>query len=219
MKIHKEGYSTIVIVLVLLAATLSIINYFNPVQTPVHWVFYAASVVFFLFILRFFRNPFRTVTIDNNSIISPADGKVVVLEETFENEYFKDKRLLVSIFMSPNNVHKNWYPLSGIIKYYRHHAGKFLVAWHPKSSELNERTTVVIKPENHGEILVRQIAGAVAQRIVCYAGEGLNIDQGEELGFIKFGSRVDIFLPLGTKVLVEKNQKVKGCCDVIAQLG
>jgi phosphatidylserine decarboxylase len=219
MKIHKEGYSTIVIVIVVLATALTAINYFNPVQTAVHYAAYAAAVVFYLFILRFFRDPYRTIEIDNTQIIAPADGKVVVLEETFENEYFKDKRLLVSIFMSPNNVHKNWYPLSGIINYYRHHAGKFLVAWHPKSSELNERTTIVIQPDNREEILVRQIAGAVAQRIVCYADEGLTIDQGEELGFIKFGSRVDIFLPLGTKVLVEKNQKVKGCCDVIAQLG
>ncbi|NCA86069.1 MAG: phosphatidylserine decarboxylase family protein [Clostridia bacterium] len=219
MKIHKEGYSTIVIVILMLASALTAINYFNPVQTPVHYVAYVAAIVFYLFILRFFRDPYRTVQINNSQIIAPADGKVVVIEEAFENEYFKDKRLQISIFMSPNNVHKNWYPLSGIINYYRHHAGKFLVAWHPKSSELNERTTIVIQPENKAEILVRQIAGAVAQRIVCYADEGLDIDQGEELGFIKFGSRVDIFLPLGTKVLVEKNQKVKGCFDVIAKLG
>lgn len=219
MKIHREGYTTLVIVIVLLAAALTAINYFNPAQTPVHYVAYAAAVVFYIFILRFFRDPQRIVDIDNTQIIAPADGRVVVLEETFENEYFKDKRLQVSIFMSPNNVHKNWYPLSGMINYYRHHAGKFLVAWHPKSSELNERTTVVIQTESYGEILVRQIAGAVAQRIVCYADEGESIDQGEELGFIKFGSRVDVFLPPGTKVLVKKNQKVKGCRDVIAKLG
>ncbi len=205
--------------MLVLATALLIINYFNPVQTPVHYVIYAAAVVVFIFILRFFRNPQRIVDIDHTQIISPADGKVVVLEEAFENEYFKDKRLQVSIFMSPNNVHKNWYPLSGKIKYYRYHAGKFLVAWHPKSSELNERTTIVIQSENYGEILVRQVAGAVAQRIVCNAEERKSIDQGEELGFIKFGSRVDVFLPVGTKVLVEKNQKVKGCCDVIAKLG
>ncbi|HZK08810.1 MAG TPA: phosphatidylserine decarboxylase family protein [Bacteroidales bacterium] len=219
MKIHKEGYTTLVIMMLVLATALLIINYFNPVQTPVHYVIYAAAVVVFIFILRFFRNPQRIVDIDHTQIISPADGKVVVLEEAFENEYFKDKRLQVSIFMSPSNVHKNWYPLSGKIKYYRYHAGKFLVAWHPKSSELNERTTIVIQSENYGEILVRQVAGAVAQRIVCNAEERKSIDQGEELGFIKFGSRVDVFLPVGTKVLVEKNQKVKGCCDVIAKLG
>jgi phosphatidylserine decarboxylase len=216
MKIHKEGTSTITIILLLLALTLFFVNFFNPEQTIFHYLLYAMAFGFFIFILRFFRNPDRPVTPDDSVLICPADGKVVVIEEAHENEYFKDKRLQVSIFMSPNNVHKNWYPASGKINYYRHHPGKFLVAWHPKSSELNERTTVVIEQENGTEILVRQIAGAVAQRISCYAREGQNIQQGAELGFIKFGSRVDLFLPVGTKISVNKNQKVQGCIDKIA---
>jgi phosphatidylserine decarboxylase len=216
MKIHREGISTIIIIFLLLLLAVFIINHFNPQQTAIHYFLYLASTGFFIFILRFFRNPDRPVTPDESILISPADGKVVVIEEAEEKEYFKDKRLQVSIFMSPNNVHKNWYPSTGKIKYYRHHPGKFLVAWHPKSSELNERTTVVIEREDKTEILVRQIAGAVAQRISCYADEGKQIRQGEELGFIKFGSRVDLFLPPGTKILVEKNQKVSGCTDVIA---
>lgn len=218
MKIHREGIATIIIIFLLLGLAAFFINYFNPQQTPVHYFLYFSSIVFFGFIIRFFRDPLRTVEPDDTVLISPADGKVVVIEEAEETEYFKDHRLQVSIFMSPNNVHKNWYPSNGIIKYYRHHPGKFLVAWHPKSSELNERTTVVIERKDKIEILVRQIAGAVAQRISCYAGEGMKITQGEELGFIKFGSRVDIFLPLGTKVLVKKNQKVSGCEDIIAKM-
>lgn len=218
MKIHREGFSTIILILLLLGLAALFINYFNPVQTPVHYFLYFSSIVFLGFIIRFFRNPERPLQPNDSVLISPADGKVVVIGETEETEYFKDRRLQVSIFMSPNNVHKNWYPTNGIIKYYRHHPGKFLVAWHPKSSELNERTTVVIERKDKTEILVRQIAGAVAQRISCYAGEGKKIIQGEELGFIKFGSRVDLFLPPGTQVLVTKNQKVSGCVDVIAQL-
>ena len=218
MKIHREGISTIIIIFLLLGLAAFFINYFNPVQTPVHYFLYFSAIVFFGFIIRFFRDPLRPVDPDDTVLISPADGKVVVIEEAEETEYFKDRRLQVSIFMSPNNVHKNWYPSNGIINYYRHHPGKFLVAWHPKSSELNERTTVVIERKDKTEILVRQIAGAVAQRISCYAGEGMKIIQGEELGFIKFGSRVDLFLPLGTEVMVKKNQKVSGCGDVIAKM-
>ncbi|MCF8364742.1 MAG: phosphatidylserine decarboxylase family protein [Bacteroidales bacterium] len=218
MKIHKEGYSTIAIMFLAIAATLFSVNFFNPQQTLVHYFLYLLAAGFFIFIVRFFRNPVRPVDRDNSILISPADGKIVVIDETWENEYFGDRRIQVSIFMSPNNVHKNWYPTDGDIKYYRHHPGKFLVAWHPKSSEFNERTTVVIKRNDGMEILLRQIAGAVAQRISCYAEENKRIKQGEELGFIKFGSRVDIFLPLGTKIKVQKDQKVKGCIDVIASL-
>jgi len=218
MKIHKEGYQTIFIVLLAIAATLFSINYFNPQQTLFHYFLYLLATGFFIFIVRFFRNPERPLQPDNSILISPADGKVVVIDEVKENEYFNDQRIQVSIFMSPNNVHKNWYPTDGEIKYYRHHPGKFLVAWHPKSSEFNERTTVVIKRSDGTEILLRQIAGAVAQRISCYAEENKGIKQGEELGFIKFGSRVDIFLPIGTKINVQKDQKVKGCVDVIASL-
>ncbi len=216
MKIHKEGYQTIGLIIIIIGAALYFINYYNPIQSPVHYFAYISSILFLGFILRFFRDPVRTIEKNDSLIISPADGKVVVIEETVENEYFKDKRLQVSIFMSPNNVHKNWYPSCGTIQYYRHHPGKFLVAWHPKSSELNERTTVVVKRKDGAEVLLRQIAGAVAQRISCYAREGEEIEQGQELGFIKFGSRVDIFLPVGTKVNVVKNQKVKGCSDIIA---
>ncbi len=216
MKIHKEGTSTIIIIFLLLSLSLFFINYFNPGQTIIHFTLYFISLGFFIFILRFFRNPDRPVTPDESVLICPADGKVVVIEDVVEDEYFGDKRLQVSIFMSPNNVHKNWYPTSGKINYYRHHPGKFLVAWHPKSSSLNERTTVVIERDNGTEILIRQIAGAVAQRISCYANEGKTIRQGDELGFIKFGSRVDLFLPTGTKIEVTKNQIVQGCTDIIA---
>lgn len=218
MKIHKEGSQTIAIVFVVIALTVFFVNYFNPSQTIIHYLLYFIGFAFFIFIVRFFRNPIRSVSIDDSILISPADGRVVVIEETEEPEYFKDRRLQVSIFMSPNNVHKNWYPFSGFIKYYRHHPGKFMVAWHPKSSELNERTTVVIERKDKTEILMRQIAGAVAQRISCYAAEGKQIKQGDELGFIKFGSRVDLYLPLGTKIKVAKNQKVSGCVDAIAEL-
>lgn len=217
MRVHKEGYKIIVIVFVVLLLALLFINYYLPEQTPVHYFIYLASFFFFVFIVRFFRNPYRELLMDNNVIYSPADGKVVVIEESFENEYFKDKRLQVSIFMSPMNVHKNWYPVSGKVDFYKHHSGKFLVAWHPKSSDLNERTTVVIEKDDGTKILVRQIAGAVAQRISCYAKTAKTVTQGHELGFIKFGSRVDLFLPLDTKILVSKGQKVTGNFTVIGE--
>lgn len=168
--------------------------------------------------LQFFRNPNRQILTPSDSIVyAPADGKVVVIEETMENEYFKDKRLQVSIFMSPLNVHVNRNPISGIVNYIKHHKGRYLVAWHPKSSSENERTTVVI--ENNGaEVLLRQIAGAVAKRIVNYLEEGEQVEQGHDLGFIKFGSRVDLFLPLGTEINVKIGDKVKGNRTVIASL-
>jgi len=217
MKIHKEGYQTIGLIIFIIALALIFINYYNPAQTIIHFMIYLSAVIFFGFILRFFRDPLREVEKNDSVLISPADGKVVVIDEAIETEYFNDKRLQVSIFMSPNNVHKNWYPSCGTIEYYRHHPGKFLVAWHPKSSELNERTTIVLKRSDGTEILLRQIAGAVAQRISCYAEEGKKIEQGQELGFIKFGSRVDLFLPIGTRLHVTKNQKVQGCNDIIAE--
>lgn len=217
MRIHKEGYLIITIVAVMTLIIVLIINYFHPQQSFYHYFSYLALAMFMVFTVRFFRNPARPVTPDDSRIMSPADGRVVEIVEVSEPEFFNEIRLRVSIFMSPNNVHKNWYPISGVIDFFRHHPGKFLVAWHPKSSDLNERTTVVI---NNGKssILVRQIAGAVAQRIKCYATENEQVVQGEELGFIKFGSRVDVFLPLGTKVLVQKKQKVKGCTTIIARL-
>ena len=175
-----------------------------------------ATLLLLIIILQFFRNPKRTVEINENHIIAPVDGKVVVIEEVFEGEYFKDKRLQISIFMSPINVHVTRYGLSGLVKFSKYHPGKFLVAWHPKASEENERTTIVIENNTFGAILYRQIAGALARRIVNYAKEGMQVVQGTDAGFIKFGSRVDIFLPLGTPVNVVLNQKAIGGKTIIA---
>ena len=167
-------------------------------------------------VLQFFRNPSRKTIVNANHIIAPADGKVVVIEEVEEPEYFKDKRIQVSVFMSPINVHVNRFPLSGIVKYVKYHAGLYLVAWHPKSSTDNERTTIVVEHANKQQVLFRQIAGALARRIVYYCKENDNAVQGAEFGFIKFGSRVDIFLPIGTKIEVTLNQKVRGGETVLA---
>jgi len=174
-------------------------------------------VVFLIIILQFFRNPKRETELNENHIIAPVDGKVVVIEEVEEPEYFKDKRLQVSIFMSPINVHVTRYAMSGVIKYSKYHPGKYLVAWHPKSSTKNERTTVVIENKTIGEILYRQIAGALAKRIVNYAKEGEQVVQGTDAGFIKFGSRVDVYLPIGTKIHVNIGDTVKGGVQVIAE--
>lgn len=217
MSIHKEGYRIIIITLAMVAMIIAIINYFHPSQSIIHYLVYTGIVALLVFVVRFFRNPERPITVDESILIAPADGVVVEVAEADEKEYFNDQRLKISIFMSPNNVHKNWYPVSGTVRFFRHHAGKFLVAWHPKSSDLNERTTVVIEKENGVQILVRQIAGAVAQRICCYSEVNKKVKQGEELGFIKFGSRVDVFLPTGSEVLVSKNQKVIGCNTIIAR--
>jgi len=182
------------------------------------WPLLVLSVVLYGIILQFFRNPVREVLVaDQNLIYAPADGRVCVIEEVFENEYFKDKRLQVSIFMSPFNVHVNRNPVSGIIHYFRYHPGKYLVAWHPKSSTENERTTVVYGLGNT-EILMRQIAGALAKRIKWYIGEGDEVQQGHDMGFIKFGSRVDLYLPLDAKIEVTMNQQVKGNKTVVARL-
>jgi len=217
MRIHKEGYKIILVTFGVIAVTLFFIDWFLPHQTPVHYFIYLAALLFFVFIVRFFRNPERVVIEDESLILCPADGKIVFIDEVDENEYFKDKRLQVSVFMSPLNVHKNWYPLKGVVQFYKYHPGKFLVAWHPKSSELNERTTVVVHNSKHGPVLIRQIAGAVAQRIVCNAKLNTAVHQGDELGFIKFGSRVDLFLPPGTKIEVKYNQKVTGNVTVIGR--
>ena len=175
-----------------------------------------AILILLLLVLQFFRNPKRSVNVDDNTVIAPVDGKVVVIEEVFESEYFKEKRLQVSIFMSPINVHVTRYPVSGTIKFSKYHPGKFLVAWHPKSSTENERTTVVVENRIFGEILYRQIAGALAKRIINYAKQGTQVVQGEDAGFIKFGSRVDLYLPLGTKVNVKLGQKAVGGKTIIA---
>jgi len=213
--IHKEGISILIkLILGLSIVCLGIFYWIPSIYTGALVV----SSVLFLLVLQFFRNPNRQIlSPSDNKIYAPADGKVVVIEEAIENEYFKDKRLQVSIFMSPLNVHVNRNPISGIVNYIKHHEGKYLVAWHPKSSSENERTTVVI--ENEGaEVLLRQIAGAVAKRIVNYLEEGDQVIQGKDMGFIKFGSRVDLFLPIGTKINVGIGDKVKGNRTVIASL-
>ena len=212
---HKEGHKIIAITFILVAAAIIIAQFY----IDIYWLKTIIQVVFLfilVLILQFFRNPKRTTQITDENIIAPVDGKVVVIEEVFEKEYFKDKRIQVSIFMSPINVHVTRYALSGIVKYSKYHPGKFLVAWHPKASEENERTTVVVKNAFYGEVLYRQIAGALAKRIVNYAKEGDEVVQGTDAGFIKFGSRVDLFLPLGTDIKVALNQKVKGGVDIIA---
>lgn len=181
-------------------------------------VILVGTVILFLLIIQFFRNPKRDTQHNDSHVIAPVDGKVVVIEEVFEKEYFKDNRLMVSVFMSPINVHVTRHPVSGTVKYSKYHPGKYLVAWHPKASEENERTTVVVENKVAGEILYRQIAGALAKRIVNYAEVGEEVVQGSDSGFIKFGSRVDVFLPLGTPLEVKLNQKVKGGISVIAKI-
>jgi len=203
------------------AIILIAINIISYSLLNVYWIKFAIlviSIVFFFLILQFFRNPKRTTSVNNEHIIAPVDGKVVVIEEVYEKEYFKDKRLQISIFMSPINVHVTRHPVGGKVTFSKYHPGKFLVAWHPKSSEENERTTVVVKNEVVGEILYRQIAGAMAKRIVNYAEVDSEVAQGSDSGFIKFGSRVDVFVPIETKVNVEINDKVKGGISVIADV-
>jgi len=178
----------------------------------------SVSVIFYILILQFFREPVFDVVKNEKQVIAPADGKVVVIEETEETEYLKSRRIQISIFMSPVNVHVNRMPVGGSIRYYRYHPGKYLVAWHPKSSIENERTTVVAKMKNGTEVLFRQIAGAVARRIKCYVKEGQTLEQGQEFGFIKFGSRVDIFLPLNATILIKTGQATTGGKTVLAEL-
>lgn len=212
---HKEGGKIILIATTLTVAFLLLADTFIT-TIWLQKVVEITVLLFLLLILQFFRNPVRTVEINDNHIIAPVDGKVVVIEEVFEGEYFKDKRLQISIFMSPINVHVTRYALNGIVKFSKYHPGKFLVAWHPKASEENERTTVVIENPVFGEVLYRQIAGALARRIVNYAKEGMQVVQGTDAGFIKFGSRVDLFLPLGTKINVKLNDKAIGGKTIIA---
>jgi phosphatidylserine decarboxylase len=212
---HKEGAQSILIGVVFTAIVLLLSDKF----IDLNWLkmtIQISAFVLLIIILQFFRNPKRTVITNENQILAPVDGKVVVIEEVYEGEFFKDKRIQVSIFMSPINVHVTRYALSGLVKFSKYHPGKFLVAWHPKASEENERTTVVIENKTFGAILYRQIAGALARRIVNYAEEGMQVIQGEDAGFIKFGSRVDLFLPLGTPINVVLNQKAIGGKTVIA---
>ena len=218
MTIHKEGYRTIVIAAIAFIGLNLLSFYFISFSAPlVSWVIFIATFLLLAFVISFFRIPSRTLTIDHGKIVSPCDGKVVVIEETYDPEYFKEKRLQISIFMSPANVHVNRNAVSGQVVYSQYHKGKYLVAWHPKSSTENERHSVVIR-QNNVEVLVKQIAGAVAKRIVNYLKVGEQVEQAAEMGFIKFGSRVDLLLPVGTHVTVELNQVVKGGLSVIATL-
>jgi phosphatidylserine decarboxylase len=216
--IHKEGYKILGYGLITLLVLNLIVDFSWPNLGLLKWGFLVCSFFLYIFLLFFFRLPIRVFEPDPGLIYAPADGKVVVIEETMENEYFKDMRLQVSIFMSPFNMHSNRYPVAGTIDYVCHHAGQNMVAWHPKSSELNERSTVVIKTSNGTEVMIRQIAGAVARRIVTYAKVNVTVAQGDELGFIKFGSRVDIFLPLGTEVEIPILQQVKANKSIIAKI-
>jgi phosphatidylserine decarboxylase len=211
MKLHREGYGIMLGTFVLISG-LSVLNYWGFTKHELLPIFILAELVlitFLVLVVQFFRIPSRVCTFGENDIVCPADGKIVVIEETQENEYFKDKRIQISIFMSPLNVHANYFPISGIIKYAKYHPGLFLVAWHPKSSTENERTTFVVEHKNGTEILFRQIAGAVARRICYYAEVGKEAKQAEEFGFIKFGSRIDVFLPLDAQIDVKVGDVVK----------
>ena len=215
MKIHKEGYTTILIMM----AFIGFINYlnFNFIILLIVQVFLLLiSLVFFYLILHFFRNPIRNVQISDQHIIAPSDGKLVVKEEVFENEFLKEECIQLSIFMSPLNVHKQWYPVNGEIIYSKNHDGKYLVAWHPKSSIENERSTIVIETKNKKKLLYRQIAGAVARRICNYANVGEEVNQNMEAGFIKFGSRIDVFIPKNAKIKVKLNDIIIGGETVLA---
>ena len=216
VRFHKEGYKIIVVSLLLSVAGVLLAEKFIEIA----WVVKSIQILilgFLIIILQFFRNPKRNTVLNEKHIIAPVDGKVVVIEEVEETEYFKDKRLQVSIFMSPINVHVTRYAMSGTVNYSKYHPGKYLVAWHPKASTENERTTIVLENRSFGEILYRQIAGALAKRIVNYAKKGDEIVQGTDAGFIKFGSRVDLFLPLDTKLTVKLGDVVKGGTQVIAE--
>lgn len=218
MTLHKEGAASILLALLFGAVVNFSTYYFCPDCTWLQVFGIILSAFVLIIILQFFRKPIFTITKDDSILLAPADGKVVVIEEVEEPEFFKDKRIQVSIFMSPFNVHINRNPVSGLVKYAKYHPGLYLVAWHPKSSTENERTTVVYEKANGVQVLMRQIAGALARRIVYYVKEGDKVEQGEEMGFIKFGSRVDLFLPLGTKINVQLNEVVKGGKTNIASL-
>ena len=211
---HKEGFFIIITTFILCAASALLAEYFVGYK-PIRIALQSGALVVLILVLQFFRNPSRNTVLNANHILSPVDGKIVIIEEVYEKEYFKDQRLQVSVFMSPINVHVTRYPMSGKINFSKYHPGKYLVAWHPKSSELNERTTIVVENDTFGEVLYRQIAGAVARRIVNYAQVGDSVVQGTDAGFIKFGSRVDIFLPVGTPVEVALDQVVRGGETVI----
>lgn len=213
---HKEGHKIVMMSIAIVVIAIMCIDYF-VVTEWLRITLMLIVVAFFIIILQFFRNPKRLGTLHDHHVLSPVDGKVVVIEEVFEKEFFKDKRMQVSVFMSPVNVHVTRYPISGKVIYSKYHPGKYLVAWHPKASEENERTTVVLENQFFGKVLYRQIAGALAKRIVNYAIVNNEIQQGADSGFIKFGSRVDLFLPMDADIKVALNQKVKGGISIIAE--
>ena len=213
---HKEGHLIILYTFLLIALITVLLDFFIENQI-LKYILQTFCLLTLILILQFFRNPKRKFNLNPEKVLSPVDGKIVAIEEVFENEYFNDKRLQVSIFMSPINVHVTRYPIGGKVLYSKYHPGKYLVAWHPKSSEKNERTTIVINNKNIGKILYRQIAGLLARRIVNYAKVEENVIQGNDAGFIKFGSRVDLFLPLNSKINVKINQNVKGGIDFITK--
>jgi len=216
MRIHKEGYKIILVTFFILIILSMLVVWFVP-NHFIRYIFYFGFLLHLLWTMRFFRYPKRNVNQGDNYILSSADGKVVAIEETYEDEYFKEKRILISVFMSPFDVHINWYPFSGLIKYVKYHSGKYLVAYHPKSSELNERNSIVIEKEPGKDVLLRQVAGIMARKIVCYAKESEVIKQGDEFGIIRFGSRVDFFLPLNVDVKVKLDDKVRAQKTIIAQ--
>ncbi|MCK0180427.1 phosphatidylserine decarboxylase family protein [Flavobacteriaceae bacterium S0862] len=214
---HKEGHKIIIITTAIVVAATLLADEFISISW-LRMLLQIAFLVFFVLILQFFRNPKRHTKLNDKQVLSPVDGKVVVIEEVEETEYFNDKRIQVSVFMSPINVHVTRYPIGGNVLYSKYHPGKYLVAWHPKSSTENERTTVVVENQTYGKVLFRQVAGALAKRIVNYAKESVEVNQGSDQGFIKFGSRVDLFLPLDTNIKVQLNQKVKGGESIIAEM-
>ncbi|EAZ82392.1 phosphatidylserine decarboxylase family protein [Algoriphagus machipongonensis] len=218
MTIHREGRVLLFWMMIILVALNYLLYYFLPEQSLLLNISMLGSIIIYLLVLQFFRNPVFPLPNEDGVVFAPADGKVVVIEEAFEDEYLKEKRIQVSIFMSPINVHINRSPIKGVVDFFQYHPGKYLVAWHPKSSTENERTTMVLRNEQGTKILVRQIAGAVARRIKWYVKEGSELDQGGEFGFIKFGSRVDLFLPLDAEILVDLEQKTKGARTPIARL-
>lgn len=218
MTIHREGHTVLFILLIVLFGLNWVVFSYYPQSPLVQNSAILVSVIFYLLILQFFRNPIFDITPNTKHVLAPADGKVVVIEETEETEYFKARKKQISIFMSPVNVHVNRSPVSGVISFFKYHPGKYLVAWHPKSSTENERTTVAVRMQNGAEVVFRQIAGALARRIKWYIKEGQEIEQGQEFGFIKFGSRVDIFLPLDAEITVKVGEITKGGRTIIAEL-
>lgn len=218
MTIHKEGRALLFGLLLVLFAINALLAYLFPEKTLIQQIAIGVSIVVYLLVLQFFRNPHVEVRENENHVLAPADGRIVTIEETEESEYLHQRRKQISIFMSPVNVHVNRSPVAGVVSFYRYHAGKYLVAWHPKSSTENERTTLVVKMSNGVEILFRQIAGAVARRIRCYVKEGQPLNQGQEFGFIKFGSRVDVFIPTNARITVSAGDKTIAGKTILAEL-